>query len=200
MVTLIQAGARKERLLSFHGGICEVIAVLGARRVDLKPLVDRPVDSDSQGVVFEELPAIPNVPVFYLQAGPFSLTFPLEKGMTGLYLGLTYSHDEWFAKGERTQPGDTRVQHLGNGIFLPGVTSDALISAYVDDPDCVIHGKIVRIGGDATDFAALASKCDQNFSDIFTTFGSLTAPSGGGAVTGTPYSPTATACENLKIK
>lgn len=104
----------------------EVHTVLPARvetydrtraRVSVKPLLRRTY-ADGQKV---SLPVVTDVPVIFPRAGEASLTFPLNRGDTGLLLCAERSLEEWLSVGGEATPADPRRFELTDAIFLPGL-------------------------------------------------------------------------------
>lgn len=87
------------------------------QKASIKPLLKK---TFSDGTVLD-LPIINNVPVIFLRSGNASLTFPVNKGDTGLIIFAERSLDTWLSKGGNTAPLDTRRFDLSDGIFIPGL-------------------------------------------------------------------------------
>lgn len=178
--------------------------------VDVQPRCFRPLpieDTDDSEHVSESLPVIPNVRVIFLcAAGGFSITMPVDVGTEGLLIVQTVDASEYLAKGQATELGSVALHHLGHALFLPGLTLESALPPAVSaqTPAIVVAGSLVKLGSHAaSDFAALASKCDANFDAISNVITSgLTAPGGaGGPVTGgASYVPEPVACTKVQIE
>ncbi len=171
---------------------------------DLVPVVQRPLTSAADDSLdFEQLPVLPDVPILFPQGsgGLYAITWPLAAGDGVLVLVSTYSFAEWYATGKSSTPTDIRPHHLANCVAIPGFAPSTAAPASAQQGALVLTAPTVLLGGmGASDFVALASKCDKNFSDIASTLASaLIAPPNGGPVTGgSSYTPTAVAASQVK--
>lgn len=97
---------------------CVVTAVDGDQTVDIQPLLKvRYVGKNPS-----TMPQIKAVPVLMPQGGDWRISMPLAVGDTGLALVADRSMDAWLAgSGEAADPNDTRVHHLADAIFVPGL-------------------------------------------------------------------------------
>lgn len=87
------------------------------RKARIKPLIKRAyLDTKT-----EPLPIIPGVPVVFPWGGSGSLSYPIEKGQTGILLFSERSLEVWLAKGGDAEPGDPRRFDLTDGFFIPGL-------------------------------------------------------------------------------
>jgi hypothetical protein len=120
MSTLPQATRRAidARLAEIHTAIPGRVETFNRARaqVSVKPLIKR-IYRDGLQI---SLPVISNVPVIFPRSGEASLTFPLQKGDTGLILFSERSLENWLARGGEAEPGDPRRFDMTDGIFLPG--------------------------------------------------------------------------------
>lgn len=93
--------------------------------VSVKPLIrtavpDAQLEDDEQRAV-ESLPVINGVPVVFPGAGPYSITFPIAKGDTGLLIFSEASLDKWKSDGREVDPLDDRRHSLSDAVFIPGL-------------------------------------------------------------------------------
>lgn len=87
------------------------------RKARIKPLIRRAyLDSKTA-----PLPIIPGVPVMFPWGGSGSLSYPIEKGQTGILLFSERSLEVWLAKGGDAEPGDPRRFDITDGFFIPGL-------------------------------------------------------------------------------
>jgi hypothetical protein len=121
MSTLPQATRRaiEGRLAEIHTAMPGRVETYDRARamVSVKPLIKR-IYRDGMKI---SLPVISNVPVIFPRSGEASLSFPLQKGDTGLILFSERSLENWLARGGEAEPGDPRRFDLTDGIFLPGL-------------------------------------------------------------------------------
>lgn len=125
---------------------------------DVEPQVKRAIRADDGSKLLEDLPVIPSVPVAFLQAGSFFITFPLAAGTTGLLIFNERSIDTWRATGRSSDPGDQRPHGLSGAVFYPGLAVAADAIAGLPGGAMVVGGTEIRLGGvGASDFVSLSS-------------------------------------------
>lgn len=133
------------------------------RTADLRPLTLRPVRNvDTEEIEHEELPILPSVPVAFPGAKGFRIEFPIDPGTTGIVVFLTLSAAKWrtgAADGTTpAEPGDQRLHHPGNGVFLPGLLPDTATTPATSVAALTITAAEIRLGDEtAPDTAARAS-------------------------------------------
>lgn len=93
------------------------------QKVNVQPLIKEAFTDEAGERQIERLPVITNVPVQFPQGGGYRLTFPIQRGDTGLLLFSDNSLDVWLSQGGEVDPIDDRRFDLSDGIFLPGVRS-----------------------------------------------------------------------------
>jgi hypothetical protein len=203
LTELIEAGVSRERAEIFTGLPGQVTANPGGGYVDVQPQIRRPVDSDSKGVIFEDLPVVPHVRVAFFQVGGMAITVKVQPGSTGLLLILTWDLSEWLRLATAANPADLRQHHLANAIFIPGLSPDASTATYADDADMVLEpgANFIRLGGAATHFASDDSKVQTELGKIQATLLTGVADLMTGAVVfSSPYSVGSTACTKVKVE
>lgn len=180
------------KVVSYAGGLA-----------DVQPCVRRPIRDTEGALVSEEIPIVPGVRVVFFQAGPFSFTFPITPGVTGLLLIPTYSIDQWLENGEIASPRDLRLHHPGSAAFLAGLSINSAKPSTVDDPDVVLEAPMMRLGVNATSFVALATLVDAELNAIAASiaagFDATTGPPLHSSPT-TPYSPGSVAATKVKAE
>ena len=67
------------------------------------------------------MPILVDCPVFTLQGGGATLTFPIEAGDECIVLFADRNIDAWFANGAQAAPFDGRLHDLSDGIALVGL-------------------------------------------------------------------------------
>lgn len=99
-----------------------ITAVDADQTVDVQPLLQvRYAGRDPQ-----TMPQIKGVPVLMPQGGDWRISMPLAVGDTGLCLVADRSLDAWLAgAGGVADPLDTRVHHLADAVFMPGLVPTA---------------------------------------------------------------------------
>lgn len=98
------------------------------QRADVTPLVKRALEAEDGSRVDELLPAIRNVPVLQLRAGPFFVHVPVAAGDTCLLVVAERDISRWLRTGEISVAPDVRLHHISQAIALPGlfVTADPI--------------------------------------------------------------------------
>lgn len=193
------------RIADVHTALpCEVVSYTsGSQTVSVRPMVRRPVKVRGGTIRQEDLPVLQNVPVAFLSAGPYRLTFPIAAGSTGLLVFSERDMSEWRRTGDLAPAGDLRVHSLASAVFFPGLhhtgnAPDADASAMLlghEDASVRLTASRVEVAGSA-DAAALASKVDQ----LIATFNTHVHPAPGGTTSPTGTTVTgSSASAKLKI-
>lgn len=147
------------------------------QRADIQPdIQDGYLDEDAQRQAVA-LPVITDVPVQFLGAGPFRITFPIRKGDQVLLIFSSSSLSRWKAAGGGlVDPGNDQRHTLEDAIAIPGCYAKPPTEA--PDDAIVIHGDDVRLGGpDADDPVVRKSDLDA----VIDEYVAHTHPAPGGA-------------------
>lgn len=187
-----------------------------AQQVDVQPLVKDWYTDEEGARVVEAVPVIANVPVQFLTAGGFTFTVPIVASDTNGTIGTLWfaerSLDRWLAGTGGTVDPEVYLRHaLTDGIFMPGVSPFGAPMSVAPPTDHATAGSITGkrlhfhesliIAGDsaAAQFMAKANDVLSELQDVASTLaghvhtaGTLTAPPGGGAVTGSTGSSNST--------
>jgi hypothetical protein len=114
-------------------------------------------------------PIIAMVPVVMPGGVSSGLTVPLDAGDPVMIHFSERDHSRWLQTGEQSDPVDVRRFDRSDAVAVPGcfplqgVTRPA--DSVADGP--VLYGDAVYLGsGSASDFVALASLVDDNFSEL----------------------------------
>ncbi len=168
----------------------------------VQPMIPR-IRIDALGEkTIEQLPEIPDVPIIYPRSGAASIVFPLAAGDGVLLVFSEGALGTWRATGKAVDPGDVRRHSLSHCVAFPGAFPDGSPSDQIAAGALTVAAAEVRLGSKlASDYVALTSKVDAALAMFVTVFnahihagspspGTLTAPSGGGPVTGNTAPPT----------
>lgn len=131
-------------------------------RADIKIAIGRPTPNEDQDIQYEDIGTLPNVQIAFFGAGNFKIFCSVKKGDFVLVLFTSINCNEFFRKKIETNPVDTRMHSLGNPIAIP------LMILQTDNANnsLVLEGEVKLGSASASDFVALSSKVDSNFSAI----------------------------------
>lgn len=89
-----------------------------------QPLIrERVIYRDTGDVEFVDLPQLLDVPVIFMQAGNFALTFPIQEDDEVLIIFADMCIDSWWAQGDIQNWNDRRRHDLSDGIAIVGMNS-----------------------------------------------------------------------------
>lgn len=155
-----------------------------ARTAEVEPQIKREVPNEDGEPTYEVIPALTSVPVFFLSAGPFSLTFPIEPGTPGLLIFATHDFAAWYLSGKISNPGDLGLHHLSSAIFVPGLVPSSTPMPQAEEDAVVLRGDDIRFGREtANDPPITKSALDAKWLELTSWVLTGAAPSGGGTVT-----------------
>ena len=72
----------------------------------------------------EPIAPIPDVPVIFPMVGNRGISFPLEEGDKGAVIFADRAIGRWLELGGVVHPDDTRIKHLADAMFIPGINTD----------------------------------------------------------------------------
>ena len=132
-----------------------------ARRTVQAQILFRRVLNDG---TIADYPVLVDCPVFTLQGGGGSITFPIQAGDQCLLLFSDRNLDAWFQNGSAAAPFDARCHDLSDGLALVGL--NALPSSLVeyqanitkifyDGAQIALSGGLVKIANTATSLLTL---------------------------------------------
>lgn len=132
------------------------------QKASVQPAVDfQYIDPETEEIVFETPPVVPNCPVAFPSAAGFSFTFPLSPGDPVVLVFSERSTDEWLSQGGTGhEPADSRRFDLSDAIVVPGGRpfGDA-VQEVADNAAVLASDKEIHFGkADPSDWIALASK------------------------------------------
>lgn len=147
------------------------------QKASVQPAVDfRYLDPETEEMVFETPPVVPNCPVAFPSAAGFSFTFPLKPGDSVILVFSERSMDEWLSQGGTGhQPADSRRYDLSDAIVIPGgrsfgdaVQEVAKNAAVIEAADQIHLGK-----ANPTDWLALTSKVKATINNLISEINSF---------------------------
>jgi len=186
------AREREDLHTAFVGRVERYDAV--TQTADVLPLIYRPVTSESNEIVYEQLPVLPALPVLTPRAGAAYLHMPVSVGDFVLVTCLESAYRHWRqGDGRAEHPGDLRRHHLAHAVCQPVNLYPA--QQALADPDDLLSritlgyddGQRVTIAEDRIDLGANATKGIARKDDT-TDNGSITMTCAGNVVT-VSYTP-----------
>lgn len=172
-----------------------------AQTAELEPMIKRPVPLDDGTWTSEALPILPTVKVQFPRGGggTVAITWPLEAGDCVLVHVTIYSFAAWLRTGEPGDPGDLRIHHLSNAFAVPGVAPNDQTLDQATDPALVIEAGEIKLGKNASEAPAWASKVLDNLTALKTAISGAASgdavPAAVGAVTFVPMAAAKTKVE-----
>ena len=88
---------------------------------DVVPVVQRTVQNSDGSFTNEALPVLNKVPVAWMQAGGYTLHFPLARGDHVLLLFSEVAYGYWRETGQLSPPGDVTRHSLSYAFALAGI-------------------------------------------------------------------------------
>ncbi len=177
------------RLDNVHTAMpCKVLAYdPTTMTVNCEPQVQRPIFDDDDVVVYEDLPALMNVPVAYLRgtSSQFAITWPLAPGDHVLVIFCEQDISGWRNTGGKSRPEYLRTHGLHSGIAIPCVGPNLDIIPAAAQPAMVITATELLLGSmAATMHVALAEMVSQRFGELYSVVAGWTpvANDGGAAL------------------
>ena len=139
--------------------------------VDVLPVIKRALPDRSGGIVHEDLPVIPNVPVIFPSVGNFSFSWPIAPGDHVLLVCTGWSHQAWRETGAVSEPGDLRTHEVGNAVAFAGVhPKTTTIPTAADAALLEVDGITVthvQVGAGAADFVTLDGLIQARLGELF---------------------------------
>ena len=135
--------------------------------------------------VYDAPLVIPSVRVQFPSGGGFGLCLPLSAGDECTLLFSERSTAEFEESGQTSQPLDARRHSYGHPVAIPGSlsapktlaslahASEMRIGTDAGDGRIDFSASLVKIGAGATDFVALSTACDANFTLLFAALNAL---------------------------
>ena len=174
--------------------------------VDVLPVIKRPLQTKTGEIVHEELPVVPNIPVTFLQAKNFSMSWEIEKGDHVLCVCTNWSHQAWRESGDMSEPGDLRTHEIGNAFAIAGVIPKSGSIPFVSGAVLVevdgTHTTHLQVGSGSAEAVSRDDKVQQRLGELFAAInGATPTPNDGGAalktaiigtLTGNGWGPTGT--------
>lgn len=171
------------------------------QRAHCQPLIKDAYEDETGERQVESLPVIPGVPVQFMGAGGYRLTFPIELGTTGTLFFAHRSMDKWLSgDGKEVDPEFDQDHGLGDAIFMPGLKpfgapwescpTDHMTLGADGGVQAHFYEDRIALGDESgNQYVALAQKV-QDWFDAFNTAvnGWVVAPNDGGAALKTALS------------
>ena len=152
------------------------------QKADIKPLLKRRIVHGDGTELLEALPVIPDVPIHFLRAAGFFMSFPIKKGDFVCLHFTERSIDNYLSgTGEDTDPDEFRMHDLSDAVAVPGFypfkrsikdIHSANLVIGKDDGGIQIHltpdGKMeLKLNGDADESVALGRALQLFWDNVF---------------------------------
>lgn len=191
--------AIEARLAEVHVSLpCKVLSYNSAKNtVNLQPLLKRKRRGKDGETAATKIEALQNVPVAFMRSQAAWVTLPLAAGDVGHVVFAERSIKDWMGKeaGLEVEPTDETLHPLAGAWFVPGGYPSASPISSPSTSHPVFHTEselhLGEKGLSNDQWVAIASLVDDRLSKLKTAFdghvhaaGTLSAPVGGGSVTG----------------
>ncbi len=91
------------------------------QKADIKPLLKTLTVHGDGSELVESIPIIPDVPIHFMRAAGFAMTFPLEPGdLVCLHFAESSIDNYLSSQGDDSDPDDFRKHDLSDAIAVPG--------------------------------------------------------------------------------
>jgi hypothetical protein len=115
-------------------------------------------------------PVVPDVPVHFMGAGDFRITFPVDVGTIGMLVFCCRSMDKWLAgDGKEVDPEFDHDHGLQDAVFVPGLRTFGSPLSPAPPSDVIEFS-----AGGTTNFVALANLVNDRLDSIQSKFDSHT--------------------------
>lgn len=101
------------------------------RTVSLQPAIQAQLQSSDGTWTNTSLPVLTDCPVVFPGGGGFELTFPIAAGDEGIVIFASRCLDAWWQNGGVQPQAELRMHDLSDGMFLPGMFSQARLPSPV---------------------------------------------------------------------
>jgi hypothetical protein len=139
----------ESRLLDLHTACPGVVQSYNPtlQRADVQPVLQRMVRDESDTLVAETIPVIPNVPVMFPGSGANTLTWPLQRGDAVMLVFAEGSIDKWISGGGgdgAINPEDPRRHSLSDAVAYPGILRHPTLQV---GQGMVVSSLLLQLGG-----------------------------------------------------
>jgi hypothetical protein len=171
----------------FTAAVGSVVAYDAVKQVAQIRLVSQlPIENQDGTMQYLEFPILQDVPVCFLRAGNYSITFPIAAGDSVLMVFTQLDAGKWRDTGNvPTLPQTVKLHALGHGFAIPIVAPRSAALSGAAEPALSIVGDEIRLGAATAadvDAVALASRVEQDNQTLFDAISNATTgTSDGGA-------------------
>ena len=171
-------------LLDVHTCMPGKIVAYNERKqlADVQPMLRRRQQHEDGSELVESFPVLPDVPVHFLRAAGFFMSFPLQKDDLVVLHFAEQSLDSYLSgNGSESDAGDFRRHDMSDAIAVPGLypsrraiadVHSANLVLGMDDGGAQIHitpdGVMeIRVNGEAEEAAALGNALQLFWDNVF---------------------------------
>jgi hypothetical protein len=173
---------------------------------DIELQVKDSYEDDDEEIIAEEYPTLIAVPIVFPRSRKAFFAWEVEKGDRVAVMFASQAIDQWLGSGVKSAPGDLRRHDLSHAFAVPGLypmtepvpagdrQAGGAAIGVPGGPQIRFTPTGIKLGANATDGVALASKVDAEFTKLSTTIKSLA----GQAAFGTSYVPASVASQKVR--
>ena len=182
-------------LLDVHTCIpAMVVKIRSTSQVDAQPLLQRKYVLGNQVI---SIPAIQNVPVSVPRGTNYYQKMPIAVGDLGMVMFSERSLDKYKASsGDFVDPADSRMFHISDAIFVPGLYPNTNPTPGAQNTDMVFGNGTAQLILQQAGKFKLTNGTYELFAQLVTAFQTLAAAS---TVAGGPFTPDVVAALNSVV-
>lgn len=141
-----------------------------AQTAQIKLAISLPIKNEIGELQHIEFPILQDVPICFLRAGQYSITFPIVVGDFVLVVFTQLDAGKWRETGRESLPQTVKLHSIGHGFAIPIVAPRNATLTGATEQALVISGDEIRLGASSAgdvDAVALSSKVEQDNQILF---------------------------------
>lgn len=126
---------------------------------EVQPAIKSQVTAQDGTKSWVQLPLCVDVPVQFASGGGWTQTFPIAKGDEGIIMFSCRCIDSWWQSGGVQTQAELRLHDLSDGIFVPGIRSQAKKLQNVASDQCELRNDAgtLKLSTTATGFKMIGT-------------------------------------------
>lgn len=197
------ASATRNLHVALPGTVLEYDATTNTADIELQ--VKDSYEDDEGDIIAEAYPTLIAVPIVFPRSRKAFFAWEVEKGDRVAVMFASQAIDQWLGSGVKSAPGDLRRHDLSHAFAVPGLypmtepvpvgdrQSGGAAIGMPGGPQIRFTPTGIKLGADAVDGIALASKVNAELAKLSTTLGSFN-----GTTFTTPYAPGSVASTKVR--